>query len=112
MAIGTSATASNLMWRVIVPPLLPDLRRAAGKVITLRHVIGAELLHARDAAVDHLDHFLSGHRRHVHRDVALHIEMTIGDVVQPAVTPPLEILLTDLLSLGVANSRIKRESYG
>jgi hypothetical protein len=48
-------------------------------------LIHAELLHARNAAVQHLDDFVFGHRRQM--NVALNIELSIGDIVELAVFP-------------------------
>src|SRR6185436_3087602 len=41
------------------------LHGAAGEVVALGDVIGAELLHPCDAALDHLLDLVAGHRRHV-----------------------------------------------
>src|SRR5215510_16567957 len=70
---------------------LPNLCWAAGKIVALGDVVGAELLHPFDAAIDHFDYFIPGHRRHVHWNVPLDVDLPVRDVVQPAVAPPLEI---------------------
>src|SRR4051812_11888315 len=88
-AATTTAAAAALIRFDIV---LPHLCRATREVIALGDVIGAELLDACDAAADHLLDLGARHRRHVHRHVALDVDLAMGDVVQPAVAPPLELL--------------------
>src|SRR5262245_19771726 len=68
----------------------PNLCRAAWKIVALRDVIGAELLHALDTTIDHLDHFVFRHRRHVDRDVPPDVDLPVRNVVEPAVAPPLK----------------------
>src|SRR4029453_713408 len=73
-------------------PELSHLRGTAGEIVALCDVIVAKLFHALDPAVHHPDDFIFRHRRHVNGHIAFDLELSVGNVVEPAVAPPLQIL--------------------